>query len=157
DRLVWHGRLLDAPAPPRRAAGRERAAGDHAPARPLALRPARHHRGTLTKALVVLCLGVFLTALDQTVVVTALPSMLLELRVPTTRLAEASWIVNGYLLGYAVALPVAGRLADLYGHRRGLGTALGAFAVTSAICALAPSLYPMIGARVLQAMAGGAV
>ena len=58
--------------------------------------------------LIIVCLGVFVAALDQTVVVTALPSVMLDLGIPLTELDHASWIITGYLLGYTVAMPPDG-------------------------------------------------
>ena len=70
---------------------------------------------------VVAC-GAFITALDQTVVVTALPSVMADLKVPIFRLESVIWVVTAYLLGYTVAMPVLGRLADVHGrHCRNTG------------------------------------
>ena len=66
----------------------------------------------------ILCLGVFSTALDQTVVVAALPSVMVDLEIPLTDLDRASWIVTGYLVSYTVAMPLAGRLSDVHGRVR---------------------------------------
>ena len=65
--------------------------------------------------LTVIGLGAFVTALDQTVVVSALPSVMLDLKIPITGLDRASWIITSYLLGYTVAMPLIGRVADVYG------------------------------------------
>ena len=68
--------------------------------------------------LAVVGLGAFVTALDQTVVVTALPSLMLDLKISLAQLDQASWIITAYLLGYTAAMPVIGRLADVYGYTR---------------------------------------
>ena len=60
--------------------------------------------------LTIICLGVFSTALDQTVVIVALPTLMVELEVPLTDLDTATWIITGYLVSYTVAMPLAGRL-----------------------------------------------
>lgn len=96
--------------------------------------------GATRAALVIVCLAVFLTALDQTVVVTALVNMIQDLGVPITALDHAAWIVSGYLLGYVVAMPLMGRIADVYGRRRVFAVCLGIFALGSLLCALAPTL-----------------
>ena len=62
--------------------------------------------------LTIIGLGAFITALDQTVVVTALPSVMLDLKVPIAELDRVSWIITAYLLGYTVAMPLIGRLGD---------------------------------------------
>ena len=71
-----------------------------------------------TIVLSIICLGVFSTALDQTVVVAALPSVMVDLEIPLTDLDRASWIVTGYLVAYTVAMPLAGRLSDVHGRIR---------------------------------------
>ena len=71
-----------------------------------------------TVVLGILCLGVFSTALDQTVVVAALPSVMVDLEIPLTDLDRAAWIVTAYLVAYTVAMPLAGRLSDVYGRVR---------------------------------------
>ena len=104
----------------------------------------------------ILCLGVFSTALDQTVVVAALPSVMVDLEIPLTDLDKASWIVTGYLVSYTVAMPLAGRLSDVYGRVRMFQAALVVFAIGSALVALAPNFPWVVSARVLQAVGGGA-
>ena len=65
--------------------------------------------------------AVFLGALDQTVIVAALPAVVVDLQIPFDSLDQAAWVVSGYLLGYTVALPVMGRFADVRGRRPTLG------------------------------------
>ena len=91
-------------------------------------------------ALLVVCLGVFLSALDQTVVVTALLPIIRDIGAPITRPDRAAWIVSGYLLGYVIALPLMGRVADVYGRRLVFIVCLALFALGSLFCALAPTL-----------------
>jgi len=100
---------------------------------------------------------VFLGALDQTVVATLLPPIVQELQIPFTRLHDAAWIVTGYLLGYTVALPVVGRLADLRGRRRVFAACMVLFVLASVACGAAASLEWLIAARALQAAGGGAL
>jgi MFS family permease len=102
-------------------------------------------------------LGIFLAALDQTVVVTALWPISQDLNIPVTEIDRAAWVVTAYLLGYTVALPLMGRVADLYGQRRVYLLSLGLFMLGSFLCAIADSLPWLIGARALQAVGGGAV
>src|SRR5262245_45595317 len=91
-------------------------------------------------ALAVACLAVFVTALDQTVVVTALFAMIGDVGLSVTEITRAAWIVNGYLLGYVIAMPLMGRIADIYGRWRVFAICLVIFAVGSLFCALAPDL-----------------
>lgn len=106
--------------------------------------------------LTVIGLGAFITALDQTVVVTALPSVMLDLRIPITQLDRASWIITAYLLGYTVAMPLIGRVADVYGYPRVYQVSLLVFIAGTTLVALASNLEFMVGARVIQAVGGGA-
>src|SRR4051794_20057195 len=105
----------------------------------------------------VVSLGIFLAALDQTVIVTALWPISQDLRIPITELDKAAWVVTAYLLGYTVALPLMGRVADVYGQRRIYIVSMGIFMVGSLLCALAPDLGWLIAARGVQAVGGGAV
>ena len=104
----------------------------------------------------ILCLGVFSTALDQTVVVAALPRVMVDLEIPLSDLDKASWIITGYLISYTVAMPLAGRLSDVYGRVRMFQVALVVFALGSGLVALAPNITWIVPARVIQAIGGGA-
>ena len=81
-------------------------------------------------------IGVFLAGLELMITATALPSILLDLATTDelgkpafSELRHASWIVNGYLLAYVIAMPLAGRIADVWGARRLFLGALGLFVV----------------------------
>ena len=100
--------------------------------------------------------GAFITALDQTVVVTVLPNVMLDLNVPIMELDRAAWIITGYLLGYTVAMPLIGRLGDVYGYPRVYQVSLIIFCIGTALVAVSPSLGWMVGARVIQAVGGAA-
>ena len=107
--------------------------------------------------LAVICLGIFVAALDQTVIYGALPGMMADIHLPVTKLDQASWIVIGYLLGYTFAMPLMGRISDVYGHARIYVLSLSIFAVGSILVALSTNLQWLVGARVFQAIGGGAV
>ena len=96
----------------------------------------------------ILCLGVFSTALDQTVVVAALQRVMVDLELPLSDLDKASWIITAYLISYTVAMALAGRLSDVYGRVRMFQAALVVFAVGSALVALAPNFAWIVPARV---------
>ena len=106
--------------------------------------------------LAIICLGVFSTALDQTVVVAALPGVMVDLEIPLTDLDRASWIVTGYLVAYTVAMPLGGRLSDVHGRIRMFQASLVVFSVGSLFVALAPNFEWIVSARVIQAVGGGA-
>lgn len=122
-------------------------------------RPARPPAGLRSHQILLLLVasGVFIGTLDQTVVVTILPNIIAGLELPVSRFGEATWIVNGYLLGYAVALPIVGNLADVYGHVRLYLVCLGIFIAGSAAVALAPNIPLLVAARAFQAIGGGGV
>src|ERR687896_443920 len=86
--------------------------------------------------------GVFLAGLELMITAVALPSILADLVAASgtsawIELRKASWIVNGYLLVYIVMMPLAGRLADLWGARRLSLAALAVFAAGSALAGIA--------------------
>ncbi|MEX1173504.1 MAG: MFS transporter [Chloroflexota bacterium] len=117
-------------------------------------------RGSAAVLLVVLGVGVFLTGLELMITAVALPSILADLvdAAGTTawlELRKASWIINGYLLVYILAMPLAGRLADLWGARRLFMGALAIFIVGSALAGAAQDLDQLIAARLVQAVGGG--
>jgi EmrB/QacA subfamily drug resistance transporter len=91
--------------------------------------------------------AVFMTTLDNTVVNVALPSIQHDLHLGLSGLA---WVVNGYILSFAVLLLTGGRLADTFGRRRLFLLGLGGFTAASLLAGLAPSAGILIAARVLQ-------
>ena len=96
-------------------------------------------------ALTIVGLGAFVTALDQTVVVTALPEVMLDLKIPVVELDRVSWVVTGYLLGYTAVMPLMGRLADVYGYPRVYQASLVIFSLGTALVAVSPNLEWMVG------------
>ena len=123
---------------------------------PEAEEPRRGGRRSTWAILTIAALGVFIAALDQTVVVTALPSVMLDLKIPITELDRVSWIITAYLLGYTVAMPLIGRLGDVYGYVRVYQASLIVFCIGTSLVAVAGNFEWMIGARVIQAIGGGA-
>lgn len=108
-------------------------------------------------ALAAVFAGVFLAADDQTVIVTALPAIMLDLKVPISELDRVSWSISGYLLGYVAAMPLMGRLSDIWGRRSLFIGSLLLFMLGSAGVALASDLNWLIGLRVFQALGAGAL
>jgi MFS family permease len=110
--------------------------------------------------LIVFGTGVFLAGLELMITAVALPSILVDLADPTgasawIELRKASWIINGYLLVYIVTMPLAGRLADLWGARRLFFGALLVFVLGSALAGAAQDLDQLIAARLIQGAGGG--
>jgi EmrB/QacA subfamily drug resistance transporter len=106
------------------------------------------------RALFVLCLGALMIALDATIVNVALPAIRADLR-----FSEASlvWVVNAYLLTFAGFLLLAGRLGDLFGHRRLFLLGITLFTLASLGCGLTRSQGLLVSARALQGLGGAVV
>ena len=104
--------------------------------------------------LAVLSAAAFMGALDLFIVNVAFDSIQRDFR--GTSLSNLSWALNGYAIIYAALLVPSGRLADRFGRRGAFMLGLCLFTAASAGCALAPSLWPLVGFRLLQA-AGAAI
>src|SRR4051812_36979843 len=98
-----------------------------------------------------LMLVMLLASLDQTIVSTALPTIVGELG----GLEHLSWVVTAYLLAVTVVTPLYGKLGDLYGRKRVLQGALVIFLAGSALCGLAQGMTELIAFRALQGLGGG--
>ena len=98
-----------------------------------------------------LTLGMFLAALEQTIVTTALPGIAAELKTAE----HMSWVVSAYLLTSTAATPIYGKLSDLYGRKLMLQTAISIFLITSLLCGLAQTMTELIAYRALQGLGGG--
>ncbi|MEU8705027.1 MDR family MFS transporter [Streptomyces sp. NPDC048565] len=98
-----------------------------------------------------LLLGMLLAALDQTIVSTALPTIVSELG----GLDHLSWVVTAYLLAATAATPLWGKLGDQYGRKRLFQTAIVIFLIGSALCGMAQNMPQLIGFRALQGLGGG--
>ncbi|GAC1647985.1 MAG: DHA2 family efflux MFS transporter permease subunit [Candidatus Dormibacteraceae bacterium] len=101
--------------------------------------------------LVVLTTGFFMIMLDTTIVNVAIPAMSAGLN---TTLDQILWVLNSYILVYAVLLITAGRLGDLFGQRRLFAIGLGIFTFASALCGFAQDANQLILARILQGVGG---
>jgi MFS family permease len=107
--------------------------------------------------MVALCAAVFVAALDQTMVLTLMQKIMVSLGIDVEHIGDAGWIVTGYLLGYTIAMPLFGRLTDVWGRRPMAILALALFAVGSLLCVLLSRLDLFVAARVVQAAGGGAL
>jgi MFS family permease len=107
--------------------------------------------------LALVCAGVFFASLDQTVVVTALPAMMLDLEISIIRIDEAAWVITGYLLGFTAAVPLSGRAGDVFGHRRVYQAGLIVIAGASVVVAMSSGLGWIVAGRIIQAVGGGAL
>src|SRR5271155_1316016 len=98
-----------------------------------------------------LMLVMFLAALDQTIVATALPTIVTDLG----GLNHISWVVTAYLLAQTVVTPLYGKLGDMYGRKIVLQSALVVFLAGSALCGLSQNLDELIAFRALPGLGGG--
>ncbi len=110
--------------------------------------PSRRDRLAIFSALVLVLL---LASLDQTIVSTALPTIVSEIG----GLAHLSWIVTAYLLATTIVVPLYGKLGDIYGRRIVLQAAVIIFLIGSALCGMAQNLPELIAFRIVQGLGGG--
>lgn len=102
-------------------------------------------------ALAVLLLASFMNLIDVTIVNVALPSLQENLGATPS---EIEWVIAAYVLAFALGLLPFGRLGDIVGRTRMFLIGVGLFTAASALCGVAPSIEWLIGARVLQGLAG---
>ncbi|MCX4909114.1 MDR family MFS transporter [Streptomyces sp. NBC_00878] len=108
-------------------------------------------KGGVLVSMGALLLGLLLAALDQTIVSTALPTIVSDLG----GLDHLSWVVTAYLLASTAATPLWGKLGDQYGRKRLFQTAIVIFLVGSALCGMAQNMPQLIAFRALQGLGGG--
>src|SRR5689334_3079562 len=102
---------------------------------------------------VAVVLGMLLAALDQTIVATALPTVVADLG----GAGHQSWVVTSYLLASTVVTAVVGKLGDLYGRKSVFVVAVSFFLLGSILCGLAGSMTMLVASRALQGIGGGAI
>lgn len=108
-------------------------------------------RRTALVAIGALLLGMLIAALDQTIVATALPTIVSELG----GLDHLSWVVTAYLLAATAATPLWGKLGDQYGRKKLFQTAIVIFLIGSVLCGIAQNIGELIAFRALQGLGGG--
>ncbi|MFD5946807.1 DHA2 family efflux MFS transporter permease subunit [Streptomyces collinus] len=113
--------------------------------------PGERVSGNVLVSIGALLLGMLLAALDQTIVSTALPTIVSDLG----GLDHLSWVVTAYLLAATAATPLWGKLGDQYGRKRLFQTAIVIFLVGSALCGAAQDMAQLIAFRALQGLGGG--
>jgi EmrB/QacA subfamily drug resistance transporter len=113
--------------------------------------PARAARVNVRVVFAGLMLALLLAALDQTIVATALPTIVGDLG----GLTHLSWVISAFLLAQTVVTPIYGKLGDLYGRKRILQTAIVLFLVGSALCGQAHSMTELIAFRAVQGLGAG--
>ncbi len=100
---------------------------------------------------IMLCM--FLTAIDQSIVATAIPKVLADLN----GFHIFSWVITAYLLAMTVTIPIIGKLSDMFGRRPFLLGGVGLFVAASAACGAAPTMIVLIAARGVQGIGAGLI
>jgi len=113
-------------------------------------RAAAGRRGLILAAAM---MATFMTAVETTIVATAMPTIVADLG----DFHLFSWVFAAYLLAQAVSIPIYGRLADLYGRKRIFFVGAGVFLVGSTLCGFAHGMLSLIAFRALQGIGAGAV
>src|SRR5271169_5430876 len=112
--------------------------------------PALSHRRVLV-IIGALMLGMFLAALDQTVVATALPTIVGDLH----GASHITWVVTAYLLTSTVSTPLWGKLGDQFGRKFFFQAAIVIFLAGSALSGFSDSMFELIAFRAVQGLGGG--
>src|SRR5512133_3793304 len=115
--------------------------------------PAPLSQDEVRTILMSLLLTMFLAALDQTIVATALPTIGRQFN----DVSNLSWVITAYLLASTAVAPVFGTLSDIYGRRVMITVSLVLFTAGSILCAVAPNMPVLIVARGLQGLGGGGI
>jgi EmrB/QacA subfamily drug resistance transporter len=115
--------------------------------------PAPLPHAAINKIIAGIMLAMFLSALEQTIVAPALPTIGVHLG----DIESLSWVVTAYLLSATAATPLFGKLSDIYGRRTIMLICVAIFIIGSVACALAPTMWALIAARALQGLGGGGI
>src|ERR1700759_951185 len=102
---------------------------------------------------VAVLLGMLLAALDQTIVATALPTVVADLG----GAGHQSWVVTSYLLASTIVTAIVGKLGDLFGRKAVFQASVVFFLVGSVLCGLSGSMTMLVASRALQGIGGGAI
>lgn len=98
-------------------------------------------------------LGMLLAALDQTIVATALPTVVADLG----GAGHQAWVVTSYLLASTIVTAIVGKLGDVFGRKKVFQAAVLLFLIGSVLCGLAQSMGMLVASRALQGLGGGAI
>jgi EmrB/QacA subfamily drug resistance transporter len=101
----------------------------------------------------IVSIGLFMASIDQTIVATALPAIEHDLH---AGINWSGWTITVYALGQVIAMPMAGKISDMYGRKKVFGVSAAVFTVASLCCGFAPSMPLLLLPRFIQALGGGA-
>lgn len=108
-------------------------------------------RPAIRSILVALMLAIFLGALDQTIVAVSIPAISAQFK----DVSQLAWVISGYMVAMTVAVPIYGKLGDLYGRRRLMLFGMGLFTLASLFCGLAQNMEQLVLARIIQGIGAG--
>ncbi|MEB0207586.1 MDR family MFS transporter [Pseudomonas sp. CCC3.1] len=115
------------------------------------LNPPLPAKPAIRSILVALMLAIFLGALDQTIVAVSIPAISAQFK----DVSQLAWVISGYMVAMTVAVPIYGKLGDLYGRRRLMLFGMGLFTLASLFCGLAQNMEQLVLARILQGIGAG--
>jgi EmrB/QacA subfamily drug resistance transporter len=101
----------------------------------------------------IVSIGLFMASVDQTIVATSLPAIEKELH---AAINWSGWTISIYALGQVIAMPMAGKISDMYGRKKVFMVSAAVFTLSSLCCGLAPNIALLLLARFIQALGGGA-
>src|SRR6201995_3467510 len=101
----------------------------------------------------IVSIALFMASIDQTIVATALPAIEKELH---AGINWSSWTISIYALGQVIAMPMAGKISDMYGRKKVFMVSAAVFTLSSLCCGFAPNIAVLLVARFIQALCGGA-
>src|SRR6201996_2693517 len=101
----------------------------------------------------IVSIALFMASIDQTIVSTALSTIEKDLH---SGINWSAWTISIYALGQVIALPMAGKISDMYGRKKVFMIAAGGFTVSSLACGFAPNIAVLLFFRFIQALGGGA-
>jgi EmrB/QacA subfamily drug resistance transporter len=101
----------------------------------------------------IVSIGLFMASIDQTIVATALPAIEHDLH---AGINWSGWTITIYALGQVIAMPMAGKISDMYGRKKVFGISAAVFTISSLCCGFAPNMALLLVPRFIQALGGGA-
>ena len=122
-----------------------------APTAPSAALPTTLSRSRMNLVFVTVMLGMLLSALDQTIVTTALPTIVGDLG----GAGHMSWVVTAYLLAETISTVLAGKFGDMFGRKIMFQISVAVFIIGSFFCGLAQDMEMLIASRAVQGLGGG--
>ena len=115
--------------------------------------PGVRHKDRRKLIFAIVSIGLFMASVDQTIVATALPAIEKELH---ATINWSGWTISIYALGQVIAMPMAGKISDMYGRKKVFMISAALFTLSSLFCGFASNIPLLLIARFVQALGGGA-